>query len=325
MKVSVIIPTYNYGRFLRESIGSVLCQTMDDLEVLVVDDGSTDETPEILSSIAARDARVKPLRICRTGVSDARNFGLERAQGEFHAYLDADDRWLPDKLEVQLRIMEAEPEVGLVFTNAVRFQDDRFFDRDRFAFLGGLNKIPQRPSRDGSGHVIDGDAFLCLLPLPMLAPTPSTTLLRAGPLRGIRWRAGLQKAPDLYYFMQVCRRVKAAYTWSHLVETRRHGENSYTRRFDPLRPFIRALRIILEEPGDPLTPEHRQALRERIGAAWCSLGYYHFWRHHPIGAAWAYGRALSYPGSRLNACWHIAATPAILFLPTHWEKDEAFV
>jgi glycosyltransferase involved in cell wall biosynthesis len=325
MKVSVIIPTYNYGRFLRESIGSVQKQTVEDVEILVVDDGSTDDTPEIVQSLAAEDPRVEYLPMPRTGVSDARNHGLEHARGEFIAYLDADDRWRPDKLELQLSMMRSEPELGLVFTNALRFQGDRFFEHDRLTFVPELWEVPSRPSNDGVGRVIETDTFTSLIPCRMLAATPSTALLRAESAGDVRWKEGLQKAPDGYYFLQVYRRVRAGYIDKPLVEMRRHGDNSYTTRYESIQPFICALCAILDEPGEPLTRSHREALLQRLGAAWCSLGYYHFWRRQPLRALAGYFRALPFPGSRWNALAHIAVSPIVPFLPSQKPKDEEFV
>ena len=326
MQVSIIIPTYNYGRFLRDSIGSVQNQSIEDLEILVVDDGSTDDTREILASIAAEDPRVRAFHIPRTGVSDARNYGLDRAKGDFIAYLDADDRWRPNKLELQLAMMRSEPEVGLIFTNALRFKgDNEYFEKDRFAFLGGLSNIPSRPSRDGHGRIITTDAFVSLLPLPMLAPTPSTALLRAAHVEGVRWCDGLQRAPDLYYFMQACRRVGAGYISEHLVETRRHGGNSYTTRYESMPTFIRALEIMLDDSDEPLTLEHREALLRRLGRAWCGIGFFHFWRRQPFRACRAYLRSLAFPGSRLNALKHLVAAPAVPLLPSRAAEDEDFI
>src|SRR5271156_2034659 len=97
--VSVIIPTYNYGRFVTEAVDSVLAQSYTDHEVIVVDDGSVDDTPERMQPYAER---VRYLRQPNQGPSAARNNGIEAARGEYVAFLDADDLWHPRKLEAQL-------------------------------------------------------------------------------------------------------------------------------------------------------------------------------------------------------------------------------
>ncbi|SEQ54984.1 glycosyltransferase family 2 protein [Natrinema salaciae] len=100
-RVSVIIPTYNRAATLPRAIDSALEQTIDDLEVVVVDDGSTDDTESVLA--AYDDPRVRPvLHATNQGANVARNTGLEHARGEYVAFLDSDDEWHPEKLERQL-------------------------------------------------------------------------------------------------------------------------------------------------------------------------------------------------------------------------------
>ena len=116
--ISVIIPTHDYGRFIREAIDSVLAQTYPVLEVIVVDDGSTDDTPEILAGFGNRIVTVVQNN---AGVAAARNAGMAVARGEYLAFLDSDDLWLPEKIEKQLALFEADPGLGLVHCGAERF------------------------------------------------------------------------------------------------------------------------------------------------------------------------------------------------------------
>jgi glycosyltransferase involved in cell wall biosynthesis len=103
-RVSVIIPAYNAARFLPQAIDSVLAQTFGDVELLVVDDGSTDETPAVVARYD--DPRVRYLRHARNrGLPAARNTGIRHARGELIAFLDADDYWLPEKLAVQVEAL----------------------------------------------------------------------------------------------------------------------------------------------------------------------------------------------------------------------------
>lgn len=115
--VSVILPTYNRARFVGEAIESALGQTYPHLEVICIDDGSRDDTPAIVSAIAERDPRVRSVRQPNGGVSSARNHGLRLAQGDWIAFLDSDDIWQPWKLEVQMSVLAARPDVGMTWTN----------------------------------------------------------------------------------------------------------------------------------------------------------------------------------------------------------------
>jgi len=109
--VSVIIPTYNYARYVAEAIDSALGQTYAPLEVIVVDDASTDDTPRVL---AAYGDRIRAIRQPNGGAGAARNTGIAAARGEYVAFLDADDVWLPAKLQLQMALFKADPTLGLV-------------------------------------------------------------------------------------------------------------------------------------------------------------------------------------------------------------------
>lgn len=112
--VTVVIPAYNAERYLREAIDSVLRQSWQSLECIVVDDGSTDTTPDVVASFT--DDRLHYHRKQNEGtVSAARNRGLELASGEFIAFLDSDDVWLPNKLETQIGRLLARPDLGVVY------------------------------------------------------------------------------------------------------------------------------------------------------------------------------------------------------------------
>lgn len=109
--ISAIVPAYNSGRYLSAAIDSALAQTYPILELVVVDDGSTDETADVL---AAYRERVHVLRQNNRGPAAARNSGIAAARGELLAFLDADDAWHPRKVELQVERLAAEPAVGLV-------------------------------------------------------------------------------------------------------------------------------------------------------------------------------------------------------------------
>ena len=119
--VSVIIPVYNYERYLGEALESVLGQTYRNLEVIVVDDGSTDQSREVARSFAARG--VVYCHQNHAGIGPARNKGVELARGEFLAFLDADDRWPLEKIERQLKAFENDPALEMVFGQALQLQN----------------------------------------------------------------------------------------------------------------------------------------------------------------------------------------------------------
>jgi glycosyltransferase involved in cell wall biosynthesis len=120
MKVSVVITTYNRATYVRQAIDSVLCQTMEDPEVIVVDDGSTDNTAESLASY--RD-RIRYVRTENGGPARARNVGMALARGEYICWLDSDDLFHPTKLALQAAVLDEYPDVGMVCTECTAFDD----------------------------------------------------------------------------------------------------------------------------------------------------------------------------------------------------------
>src|SRR4030095_14530375 len=118
--VSVIIPTYNGALFIAETIESVLTQTHRDVEIIVVDDGSTDETPRVLQRFAEH---LKVVTSDRNGIPAARNRGVRFSNGRYLCFLDHDDLWKPDKLARQVKMFDQHPEVGFCFTDYETFGD----------------------------------------------------------------------------------------------------------------------------------------------------------------------------------------------------------
>lgn len=112
--VSIVMAAKNYARFLPMAVESVLSQTFTQWELLIVDDGSTDHTPEAVRPFLPH-ARVRYFRSDKLGQPRAKNLGLRLSRGEFIAFLDADDAWEPTKLEKQLALFQKQPELGVVF------------------------------------------------------------------------------------------------------------------------------------------------------------------------------------------------------------------
>jgi glycosyltransferase involved in cell wall biosynthesis len=112
--ISVIVPAYNSAKTVLETVHSVLNQSLQDLELIVIDDGSTDDTLSVLDSVT--DPRLKVFSFENAGTPTSRNRGIERALGEFLSFIDADDLWAPDKLEKQLQALQGQPEAGVAYS-----------------------------------------------------------------------------------------------------------------------------------------------------------------------------------------------------------------
>ena len=133
--ISVIIPSYNRANLLKETLESVFAQTYTDYEVLVIDDGSTDNTEEVVSALLADNSewqcKVRYIKQPNVGVSAARNHGIFEARGEWIAFLDSDDLWFPEKLEKQMAFIDEHPFAGAVCSPAHAYQDGQVVKDDK--------------------------------------------------------------------------------------------------------------------------------------------------------------------------------------------------
>jgi len=116
--VSVVVPVYNGAQYLEKTVASILSQDYQSIELILVDDGSSDNSVELIKTLVLKDSRIKPFYNENGGVACARNFGITQAQGEFIAFCDQDDLWLPTKISKQIPLFD-NANVGLVYCGAI--------------------------------------------------------------------------------------------------------------------------------------------------------------------------------------------------------------
>lgn len=205
-KVSVIIPTYNRTAFLRRAIESVLRQTYEDFDIIVVDDASREDVQGIINDF--HDSRIRLIRHeVSTGEAGARNTGIRNSQGEYMAFLDDDDEWLPEKLALQVAILETSSKrVGGVYTGyiAVNFAEQQVLYR----------KVPSKR----------GDIYRDLLRRNVIG-TPSTVLIR----RACIEKAGLFDGSIFYgidcdLYLRIAKHFHFEYVEAPLVKYYIHNE-----------------------------------------------------------------------------------------------------
>lgn len=144
--VSIVMPTYNRADLLPRSIDSILCQDFADFELLIVDDGSTDDTAEVVEGLQTRDPRLRYLKLPENrGPAAARNEGLDNASGKYIGLADSDDLWLPCKLKAQVEVLAKHPEIEILFCDFWNIDDRegtkaRAFQETR----AGLNQLVVR-------------------------------------------------------------------------------------------------------------------------------------------------------------------------------------
>jgi len=122
-KVSVVIPCYNQGKYLEETIQSVLSSTYSDIEIILVNDGSTDDSLKIAKEIITRHPEIKLIDQPNAGVSSARNHGIEEAKGSIILPLDGDDLISPEYISEAVKILQSRPEVKVVYSQGIRFDE----------------------------------------------------------------------------------------------------------------------------------------------------------------------------------------------------------
>lgn len=207
--VSVVVPAYNAEVYLAETISSVLNQTYQNLEVILVDDGSSDTTAQIALSFSG-DTRFHYIFQKNAGVSAARNKGYRESKGEYLAFLDADDLWLPNCLEERVKILDANPAVGLVHTDMV------IIDEKGVA----------------TGQVLQGKEGRILDELLLwnntCIPAPSSILVPRSVLEAVGlFDTDLSTAADQEFFFRVAHRYPIARIPKPLGLYRIHGTNMH--------------------------------------------------------------------------------------------------
>lgn len=226
-RVSVVIPCHNAAQYVRESVETALRQTVSPLEVLVIDDASTDGSANLVRSVL----RARVISLAHGGVSNARNHGLSSSSGEFVLFHDADDRLLPDAIEAGLRAFELHPECGFVY--------------------GFAKQI------DGTGEPIPttepqwiAASYETLLAGSPPVP-PSTVLFRRAAVEAVDgFRSAREPVEDVDLYLRVGRSFPIYCHGETVTEYRRHGENvSAVSPFRTLRAALTTLELQRPEIG----------------------------------------------------------------------------
>ena len=236
MRVSVIIPTYNRAALVTEAVASVLAQTYRDFELLVVDDGSTDGT---LVALAPLGDEIKVLRREeRRGVSAARNLGAKAAAGEWLAFLDSDDLWLPDKLARQVEYLKAHPDLVICQTGETWIRN-------------GVRVNPPESCRKVAGNIFLPSLQRCLV-------SPSAVMLHRRLFEEMGgFDESLPAAEDYDLWLRIASRHPVGLIPLPLVIKRGGHADQLSRQWGLDRFRIRALVKLLQEPDLPR--ERRQA------------------------------------------------------------------
>lgn len=253
--VSVIVPAYNAEATIAAAIESILGQTYRDFEVIVVDDGSTDKTPEIVASL--QDERVHYIYQQNAERAVARNRGIAEAKGEYLAFLDADDQWLERKLEKQLALFENNQEIGLVYCDLYYF--DSLTDKDIAQYSRKYSKLHR-------GMVLPELLRFCFIQ----SPTP---MIRRSVLEDREWfDPELPPIEDWDLWLRITAKSLVNFVPEPLARYRFHDYLDNWRK-SPEALLTKTLRIYNKLSA--LFPEESQR-RKSSFARGRALGYYNY-------------------------------------------------
>lgn len=288
--VSVVIPTYNREYCIEATIESVLRQTYPHLEVVVVDDGSTDGTGEFIATRFGHDSRVRYIRQDNQGVSAARNTGFRHARGEFVALLDSDDLWFPHKLDTQMAVFRAYPEVGMVWSDLAAIDMDGkvmsprylrtmyhawgyFQDDTLFATKSRLGDVaPELNATFGDTVVRTGMVYSEMI-MGSLVHT-STVVLRKSRQEAVGGFNGRYRnlGEDYDFHLRTCQMGPVGFVDIPLIDYRRGNPDRLTRSEHHLDAATNFLRVI-----EPHIREHRDQIHLSDAMLNEVLAEAHFW------------------------------------------------
>jgi len=280
MSVSVIIPTYNCAAYLQKAVCSVMDQTFTDLEIIVIDDGSTDKTHHILAQLESQDGRVTVIRReTPGGAASARNAGLRLARGEFVSFLDADDLYNRDKIQKQINVFRHHPEIEIVFANVARFEQS--IDDVRGGYVPG-----ERFINSASAYLtpVSGTLYRCnnnFYNYMSIIETSISTI-------SVMFKRNLLKGVDIYFpenfpvgedidlWFRLVRLGKVAYINSTLAYYRSRPGSLTSGHAAAYKGFIEAHSQNIIRGAKDFSVDEIREYKKRIALNWDALGYHYF-------------------------------------------------
>jgi len=258
-KVSALIPTYNSARYIREAVDSVLAQTYPVHEVIVVDDGSTDNTQELL---AVYGNRIRCIHQVNSGPPAARNNGIAQVTGDWIGLLDSDDLWVPTKIELQMKYLEQHPECGLVYTDMKTF-DERGTIEESVKVSRNL-RLP-------SGRVFP-EIFA-----ETLFQTSAVLVRKACVARVGGFDTTLRMGDDYEFFMRIARHYELGYVDKPLVLYRQHatqGTRTWGKQLQQGIPWeFLVLKKIVDTYPEMVNELGRATVQRRLSKPYFALAY----------------------------------------------------
>jgi glycosyltransferase involved in cell wall biosynthesis len=303
--ISVVVPCYNAAPYVRDAVLSVLAQTRAPMEVLVIDDGSTDGSAAVIHAID--DPRVHYHHQPNAGVAAARNLGLDRARGDFVGFLDADDTWRPLALEVLASMLESSPDIVCAFADFERFDEatGRIIGT-QLRLYPELARLPTRPLPRPNSFRLEGDAFSELIRYSDVPAFSSGMLYRRTAASAVHFDPSLRVCEDMAFFLRVLLHGTVAFSREVLCDVRRHPGN-LTKDYN--RIPIHKLQALQAIAPHVIGADRQRLFRNRLVRALLDVACLKL-SDGDTGQGWAtYGKALVTPGSSVRK---VRALPRLL-------------
>ncbi len=280
LRVSVVIPAYNAARFLPSAVASLRAQSRAVDEIIVVDDGSRDDTRQVVAGLGADIVYVHQEN---AGVSAARNRGIARATGELVGFLDADDFWMPEKVERQVAVFRRHPDVALVASDRCDVDDqgrillDSLFRRQNLAKL--FLDLDGAPLPQALGRLVRTN-FL---------PTSSVMVRKAALAEVGVFETSIRFGEDLDLWARIAARYGVVCLPQVLVRYRLHDSNATLQTEQLFKDVVKVMQRI-RDWGRPALASQGLDADALVANAWWELGYWYFQSEHPgraRGPMWA--------------------------------------
>jgi glycosyltransferase involved in cell wall biosynthesis len=261
-KVSIIMLSYNYGRYISEAIDSVLSQSCLDYELIIIDDGSTDGSDALIRDYASKDGRIKFLiNPKNVGIASSFNSGLDKCTGEYIGYISSDDIWERNRLEAGVSILDSRPEIHYVHSNLSIIDDKGMFTGQT------VHDLYRSPTGKYSGNLFDTlirRNFICF----------SSLLLRSKAITGIYINPDLKYLNDWLFFIELSKKGKFYYIPDTLAKYRVHPRSTNLDNSGYLNDYIKLVEIMKNKYKDYLDKNERVLASHyfAIGYMICSTG-----------------------------------------------------
>jgi glycosyltransferase involved in cell wall biosynthesis len=309
-KVSVIIPVYNSEDYIAEAIESVTAQTYKNIEIIVVNDGSTDNTEAVLKPYMEK---IKYFYQENKGVAAARNTGIRLALGEYIAFLDSDDIWLPEKIALQVDYLNRNPSVMLTYSNFKIFNDGKHPD-EGILYLNSDIYI--------EGYIFTELVNACLI-------STITVLVR----KEVFEKVGLfdekfVSGEDYELWLRIAAECKIGYVKEVLASCRKHSQSITTNIIGPEKPWeIKAIENVLQKYPEKILETGKLQIKKRYSQIYNRYGYSYFNISDYKSARYHYWKLLRYNPINIKAYFYLVSS---LFFPKYaqkianWLKDSPF-